>query len=157
MENNPVFQKIYGKTAQYCSENEHCRSQVRNKLLQWRVESSWIDDILSKLEKDDFLNEDRYAELFVRSKVRQNGWGRIKIMQALHFDRVNENSVQKGFVALDENIYRETLAKILQKAEQTVKAGNEKIKEQKIMAHAASKGFEINLIKEIYKKIKEPE
>lgn len=145
---------MYEKAAQYCGEREHCRSQVKNKLRQWGAESVWIEDILSKLETEDFLNEARYAELFVRSKVRQNGWGKLKIVQALRFDKVCEDSIQSGWAALDENIYFETLKKILQKAEHSIKAADSRTKEQKVIMHAASKGFEPELSRKVYREIK---
>lgn len=154
MENNPAFQKMYEKAAQYCSAGEHCRSQVKNKLRQWNAETVWTEEILSKLEAEDFLNEDRYAELFVRSKVRQNSWGKLKIVQALRFDKVREESVQRGWAALDENLYLETLRKVLQKAGQSVKAADARTKEQKIFAHAASKGFEPDLIRKVFLEMK---
>lgn len=154
MENNPAFQKMYEKAARYCSDDEHCRSKVKKKLRQWGAETIWIENILLKLEAEDFLNETRYAELFVRSKVRQNSWGKLKIIQALRFDKVCEESIQSGWTALNENLYLETLKKNLQKAEQSVKAADPQTKEQKIIAHAASKGFEPELIRKVYREIK---
>lgn len=146
----PEQQAIYEKALRYCSQAEHCRSQVGTKLRQWGAESVVAKTLLDKLQEEGFLDEDRFAELFVRSKVRQNSWGRNKILYALRSNGVVESSIRYGLEALDENIYQDVLLDVLKKAKARIKESDSRAKEQKVIAYAVSKGFEIDLIKRLY-------
>ena len=63
----------------YCSKAEHCIDDVRQKLWTWKVPTEEHDDIINTLIDNNFINEQRYAEAFVKDKFRFNHWGRIKI------------------------------------------------------------------------------
>ena len=145
--NKPVTaQEAFDKAARYCSAEERCRSQVIEKFKQWDVAPEMREGILIGLENAGFLNEKRYAELFVRSKVRQNNWGRYKIIHALKAANVNHDSIQHGLSLLDEQIYLDALDNVIRKAEKSIHESNPTIKQKKIIQHAISKGFEMGLI-----------
>jgi regulatory protein len=141
--------EIFDKAVRYCNVEERCRSQVAAKLRQWDVVSSMADGILIGLENAGFLNEDRYAELFVRSKVRQNNWGRYKIVHALKAANVNSESIEHGLLLLEEQTYCDALENVIRKAQKTICETNPALKQRKIIQHAVSKGFEADLILDI--------
>lgn len=145
--------EIFDKAAKYCSAEERCKSQVIAKLQQWDVHPGIYDNIIEELENSGFLNENRYAELFVRSKVRQNSWGRYKIVQAMKMAKINEESIQYGLSQLDDESYMATLRKVLTKAQITVHDNNSAVRKQKMIRHALAKGFETDLILSIIQEI----
>jgi len=138
--------EAFEKATRYCCVEERCRSQVAEKLKQWNVPPNMTDGILIGLENAGFLNEDRYSELFVRSKVRHNNWGRYKIIHALRSAYVKQSSIQYGLSLLDEQIYLDALKNVIRKAQKTIRATNQMLKQRKIIQHAVSKGFETDLI-----------
>jgi regulatory protein len=138
--------EAFDKAALYCCAEERCRSQVIEKMKQWNVPQEMTNGLLIGLENSDFLNENRYAEVFVRSKVRQNNWGRYKITYALKAANVNADSIKHGFSQLDEQLYLDALQNVLQKAQRLIHEENQSLKQKKIIQHAVSKGFEMELI-----------
>jgi regulatory protein len=138
--------EAFDKAARYCRAQERCRSQVLEKFRQWDVPQEMTAGLLIGLENSDFLNENRYAEIFVRSKVRQNNWGRHKIIHALKAANVNPDSIQHGMSLLDEQTYSEALQNVIRKAQKLIHEDNQTLKQQKIIQHAVSKGFEMDLI-----------
>ena len=80
MKNNSLkYEEALYKSAAYCSQSEHCISDLRNKLTQWGVmESDW-DKIIRYLVDENYINESRYAIAFTKDKFRYNKWGKIKI------------------------------------------------------------------------------
>jgi regulatory protein len=144
--NIPNVQETFDKAARYCCSEERCRSQVTEKLKQWDVPKEMADGILIGLENAGFLNEDRYAELFVRSKVRQNNWGRYKITQALKAAGVKQEAIQYGLSQLDEQTYVDALNNVIRKTQKLIHENNPTLKQRKIIQHAISKGFETDLI-----------
>ena len=92
-----------------CAKQERCRSELRHKLEAWGVEN---EAVLDQLVTEGFLNDRRFAEHFVVSKLRQNGWGRIKIRRALEEKELSEADIETGLGAIDEEEYRDTLRKL---------------------------------------------
>ena len=142
-------QEAFDKVARYCCTEERCRSQVVEKLRQWNVPQEMTNGLLIGLENSGFLNEDRYAEIFIRSKVRQNNWGRYKIIHALKTANVNPDSIQHGIALLDEQTYRDALQNVIRKAQKLIHEENTSVKKKKIIQHAVSKGFEADLVIQI--------
>jgi regulatory protein len=138
--------EAFDKAVRYCCAEERCRSQVLEKMKQWNVPQEMTAGLLIGLENSGFLNEDRYAEIFVRSKVRQNNWGRYKIIHALKVANVNPDSIQHGISLLDEQTYLDALQNVIRKAQKLIHEDDKSLQQKKIIQHAVSKGFEMDLI-----------
>ena len=100
------------KARAYCAKQERCRAELRLKLLAWEVEEEKTDALLAQLEKEGFLNEGRYAEHFAISKLRQNGWGRIKIRAALRQKQVEDDEITNAIGSIDTDEYHRTAQRI---------------------------------------------
>jgi len=156
--NTPLnAQEAFDKATRYCCAEERCRSQVVEKLRQWNVPQEMTNGLLIGLENSGFLNEDRYAEIFVRSKVRQNNWGRYQIIHALKAANVNPDSIRHGIESLDEQTYLDALQNVIRKAQKLIHEEDTSVKRMKIVHHAVSKGFESDLVIQTLKNIDEQE
>lgn len=56
---------------------------VEQRLEAWGLKKSRWDEVIDALLKDDFLNEERYIEAYVRGKFFSKKWGRNKIILGL--------------------------------------------------------------------------
>jgi regulatory protein len=72
-----------GKIQRYCAYQERSHQEVRNKLYSFGLYSDEVDNLLTDLITDGFLNEERFAKAFAGGKFRMKKWGRIKIVNAL--------------------------------------------------------------------------
>jgi regulatory protein len=134
-------QKIY----RYCSYQERCHQEVRNKLYEMGLRSAEVDDLIIHLISEGFLNEERFARAFAGGKFRIKKWGRIKITHALEGKGVSLNCIKIGLKEIDESQYHDTLIKILEKkkAEMT---GTALETRNRIAKYAVQKGFEPDLV-----------
>ena len=60
--------KIQSKIQNYCSYQERCHKDVYKKIKEYTLNESHINDILSNLITQNYLNESRFSKLFSRSK-----------------------------------------------------------------------------------------
>ena len=67
----------------YCSYQERCHSEVYKKLKEFKIKEQMINEILSNLITQNFLNESRFSKLFSKSKFNIKNWGRIRIINEL--------------------------------------------------------------------------
>ena len=142
MTQNEALEKI----KKYCAYQERCQTEVRTKLLEFKLTVENIENIICCLIEEDFINEERFSRSFVRGKLRQKKWGKIKIRQSLQYKNISEYCIRKGFEEIDEEEYLKTLESILKKKEGLLNEENEFIRQQKLAKYAISRGFENNLV-----------
>ncbi len=143
------------KLQQFCAYKERCHSEVRSKILKLEIYGDNLEELISLLIQDDFLNEERYARSYVRGKYRMNQWGKNKIIINLKSKKVSEYCIQKGLEEVDPNEYKSNLKSILEKqSRQYAKKNlNEYQLKSKLFQFAYGKGYESEIINEIIEKL----
>jgi len=137
------------KAQKYCAYQERCHSEVRNKLYEWGLYQSVVEETIGSLIQDDFLNEERFAEAYTRGKFRIKKWGRIKILAELNKRKISEYCKKKGLNQIDEGEYLVALAEVLERREHQEKETNPFRRKQKLAKYLNSRGFESDLVWEL--------
>ena len=138
--------EILKKLARICSQSEQCSPDLRKKIRESGGDPLMEQKIIAQLEKDKFLDDDRYVKAYVREKFKINKWGRIKIGYCLKMKGLPEPVIQKGFGEIDEGQYIKLLKQIMKDKAKTIKSGNKYEKMGQIIRFAQSRGFEPELI-----------
>ena len=135
----------------FCAYQERCQSEVRSKLYDLKVYQNDLENIICELIEQNFLNEERFAQLFCRGKFTQKGWGKIKIVNQLKFKQVSAYCIKKGLQEIEEEAYYNQCKKWIEKKkkELEVKEPNQYILNNKVGIYVISKGFEPDLVWQI--------
>ncbi len=144
-------EKAHAKAESYCAYQERSQQEVRDKLYEWGLYSTQVEQLISILIQDNFLNEERFALAFAQGKLRIKGWGRIKIKQALKFKRVPEKLIQKALKNLDYDEYEQKLIAVFQKKDRLLTEKDSFKRRYKLQQYLLSRGFESDLISEVLK------
>lgn len=144
-----VRQKIY----HYCAYQERSHQEVKNKLYDLGLYSSEVDEMISHLITEGYLNEERFAKAFAGGKFRVKNWGRIKIVQSLEGKGLTKNCIQSGLKEIDEPEYLKTLERLLSKKEEQINEPNPFVKRDKLAKYVIQKGFEPDLVWQAVKKM----
>ena len=135
------------KAKQYCAYQERCHTEVKEKLYSFGINKKEVDELLSELISENYLNEERFAILYAGGKFRIKQWGKVKIKYSLKQKQVSEYCIKKALAAIDERDYTKTLEKIFEQKLKTLKAEkNIFVKKRKLQDHLMQKGFETALI-----------
>ena len=139
------------KAASYCAYQERSQEEVRSKLYDLGLYSDDVEDLISELITENFINEERFAKAYVGGKFRIKKWGRRKIALGLKQHNLSRYCVQKGMEEIDTEEYFEVLTKhILKKMDASTETDLFK-KRNKIANFAIAKGFESELVWEVIK------
>lgn len=104
--------------------------------------------IIATLVKEKFIDDNRFADAFVRDKLKFNGWGKQKIVFKLRSLGVAADIIER---ALRENYYcsdeklsgQEVLEKLLEKKWKSLKEDEPlQVRKAKAVRFAAGRGFE---------------
>lgn len=137
------------KAKHYCAIQERAASEVRKKLFEWKVRPDKINAILETLFKENYINELRFAKVFVSGKFRIKKWGRIKIKSELRARKISDHNIQLALQEIDEDEYLETLQDVINKKRSTLPEPLSYNNKAKVLNFAASKGYEKQLILEL--------
>jgi len=138
------FLKI--RIQRYCAYQERCSHEVEIKLQEWKAPSGKIGQIMNELKDDDFLNDTRYAQSFVRGKFSINHWGRKKISYELIKKGISQGLIIMAMEEIDEPKYLEVLQNMIRNKSIEIKAGKNLTIREKLINFALGKGFEFDLI-----------
>ena len=134
------------KARKYCAYQERSHQEVRTKLLNLGQRGAELEQIISKLIEENFLNEERFAIAFTLGKFRIKKWGKVKIERELKFRKVSNYCIAKAIGAIEQNDYEKTLKSVLLKKWNAVKAENNFVRKNKTAQYLMSRGFESEMI-----------
>lgn len=134
------------KIAAYCAYQERCQEEVRTKLAERGIFGTEAEDLIATMISEGFLNEERYAQAFVRGKYRLKKWGRNKIIHELKFRKISPNCIKSGLKEIDGDEYWNLLLQVAEKKWQALKEGDDLKKKYKIQQYLTGRGFEQDLI-----------
>jgi regulatory protein len=145
---NMSYDRAREKAMRYCSFQERCQLDLTNRFRAWNVEEKNWDKILDYLIDENFLNETRYVEAFVRGKFKMKKWGVNKIKMGLIAKRAfNESQFDKVFKAeIEEEEYLKTISKLIEKKNYLINEPDDFIKRDKVYRYMISKGYESDLV-----------
>lgn len=147
-------QQSVPKIKQYCAYQERCHAEVRDKLYSFGLNKIEVEEIISSLITENYLNEERFAIHYAGGKFRMKQWGRIKIKQALKFKQVSDYCIKKALKEIDSQEYQKTFEKLAEQKLKTLKGEkNIFIKKRKLQDFLLQKGFETQIVVEAVKKI----
>jgi len=142
MELEEAKQKIF----RYCAYQERCHSEVRNKLYEYGLFRPDIDNIISGLITEGFLNEERFAKAFAGGKFRMKQWGKLKIQVELEFRGLTKNCIKIGLKEIDDADYLKTLEELITKKRSQLEEENTFVLRDKIAQYVMHKGYEPELV-----------
>ena len=134
------------KLRHYCGYQERSHSEVKQKLWDLGVRKAEHDEIISSLIEDDYLNEERFAILFVGGKFRMKDWGRKKIYYGLKEKGVGDYIIKRAMKEIDDDVYNKTLEKLAGKKYDSLKGEQYLIRKKKTMDYLLQKGYEPELV-----------
>lgn len=132
-----ILEKLYS----FCAYQERCIQDVQKKLDKLGIEEKYHKIYIHHLQEERFLNEERFVQHFVKSKLQGNKWGKRKIEFALKQKQVDELMIQNALNDLDEEQSNEILFSLAEKKNRSLKEPDQWKRQQKLFAYLAQKGF----------------
>jgi regulatory protein len=145
------------KLRHYCRYQERCHAEVKEKLYSFGLYKQVVEECISQLIEEDYLNEERFAMQFAGGKFRVKQWGRKKIQHGLKLKRVSEYCIRKALQEIDQEQYSNTLDKLAAKKWSSIKGQGitQFVRTQKTTIWLLQRGYEPELIRGVIKTITE--
>ena len=142
---------ILKKVLRYCAYQDRCVQEVRNKLATFDMPDSEKGKILKLLVDEGYLDDERYASTFVRSKIYLKKWGVNKIRMSLKMKGISDEIISNALSEIDPEIYREELVKVLKSKK--ISETDPCKRRAKLAQYAMQKGYEPSLVWDVVRVI----
>lgn len=129
------------KIKHFCAYQERCHSEVKDKLYGFGLYPKEVEEILSNLIEEGYLNEERFAIAYAGGKFRMNKWGKNKIISELKKKRVSPYCIKKGISYIDEDAYMITITKLYTAKMKTFKSASA-LNTKKAIHYLLGKGYD---------------
>ena len=148
MKKNMTEQEAYLQLAAICAQAEHCQQEMRDKMKRWEIDETVQNQVIERLIKERYIDEERYARAFVKDKIRYNKWGRRKVQQALWQKRIKDDIQQQVLDEIDEKEYLNVLRPLIKQKRKSIKAESDYELNQKLVRFALGRGFTFDIIRQ---------
>ncbi len=125
-----------------CARAEKAESDALRLMRGWGVAPDAARQVLEQLKRERFIDNSRYAETFVREKMRLSGWGEYKIRTALQRKLIDRTLIDAALAATDRSGMGERLGAKLRAKLRTVKYKTPYDLKSKLLRYALSLGYE---------------
>lgn len=125
-----ITQELYQKIITQTTQEEHYLSC--QKYIEYRLRStkeikdylkkkqvSNIEPIITKLIKNNYLNDDNYCKCYINDKLKFTNNGTYKIINELKQKEISTSIIEKYHYLLNDEIMNERIKKIIDKNIQT--------------------------------------
>ena len=130
----------------YLARAEHCRAALTQKLIKKNIDRKAIEPALDYLEGVRYLDDERFAGAWLRTRSIDHAEGRIRLAAELASRGVDRNAAKK---ALDEFFSEHNELDICARAYRKIR--NLKKDTEKIKSSLVQKGFTLKEIETVMK------
>ena len=128
---------------------EHSAFMLRTKLRQRGFEPPVVETVLAQLKEKNYLDDSRFARLWVTSRLKRNPAGKSVLVSGLRAKGVSAHDAEEAVSEiLDEEALLEGARKVYNKAARKKNSTPEKIK-----AAMVQKGYSLSVIRLITKEV----
>lgn len=136
----------------YCAYQERCHKEVNQKLRDMNMITEAIDQIITHLIQENYLNEERFSQSFARGKFNIKKWGKNRIVNELKQRGISKYNITTALKEIDENTYTETLDALAKKRLGQITEKNIQKRKKKLADYLLYRGWESHLV---YAKLQE--
>ena len=140
----------FRKIKHYCAYQERAHAEVKQKLYGYGLYKNEVEELLSQLIEENYLNEERFAIAFAGGKFRIKQWGKTKIKYELAQKQVSAYCIKKALASILEDDYEKTLIKLATEKLKTLQSEpNIFTKKTKLQNYLLVKGYEFDVVRRV--------
>ena len=148
------FEKFYNKTLRFLSYRPRSEKELRDKLKKKKTSGEIINKIILRLKENNFINDEEFVKWWIEQRTTFKPRSFRLIKMELKQKGVSNDLIEKVIDDLRLTIDDlKSAKKLIQKRLSRYKNLPREKKFQKIARFLSSRGFDYDIIKEIFKEI----
>lgn len=139
------------KLRHFCGYQERSHEEVKQKLYGFGLYKEEVENAISILIEENYLNEERFAIAFAGGKFRMKQWGKVKIGYELKTKKVSAYCIKIALQSIESEVYKATLLELAEKKWDVLLKDEEKlfVRRSRLTTYLLQRGFESPLVSEV--------
>lgn len=129
-----------------CARAEKCEADARRLMRGWGVAEQEIEPVVARLVRERFIDDSRYAAMYVREKAHLAGWGAYKIRTFLQRKQIARQTIDEALQQINPAQATDRLMERLQRKARTTKAKSPYELRTKLIRYGLSLGFSYDAV-----------
>lgn len=146
MQNEKIPAQITEKIKRFCAYRERCIEETKKKIKSLGANAEQSEKIIQLLTNEGYIDERRFAGVFVRGKFNNNHWGRVKIQLELNMRNIPDAVSREALKEIDDEAYAQLLSKLAGNKMRSLMEKSADDVREKTAAYCIGKGFEPDLV-----------
>ncbi len=134
-------EQALSRLAAQCARAEYCLADMRQKMQSWELPDGAEERILNQLVKEGYVDEQRFAQAFVRDKFRYNHWGSRRIGFELRKKNIDETIIEDALGEIDTDSADATLTALLEQKLRSTKGKTDYEVFLKLLRYSVGRGY----------------
>ena len=151
--NENIYYEIYNMALTYIEIKMRTSKEIKDYLNKKNFNTKLVDEVLDRLNKEGYLNEEKYIDAFVNDKVNLTNWGPYKIKKSLLDLELDETLINNKLNTISENIWNGKIEKIINKKLNSLKNKSNYMIKNKLKIDLYNLGYDNNSIEENLNKL----
>lgn len=151
IKDNRIFH-IKQRAFRYLGRRQHSISELRIKLKQKGYETELINDVLDDLKQKNYLDDTKFANMFIEEKIKLKLWGEQKLRSELIKKGIKTEIISDVLrnIISDEDTLNNAMT-VASKKYDTLRSRNldDDVIKKKLIAFLKSRGYNYDVIKEV--------
>lgn len=131
-----------------CARAERARSDALRLMRGWGLSEADAQRVLARLTAERFIDDRRYAEAFVREKLRLSSWGTYKIRAALRRKGIDREVIDTALAQADGPEMAARLEKQLRRKALSLRGAAPHELRTKLIRYGLSLGYDYAAVSE---------
>lgn len=120
--------------------------EINDYLYKKTSDSDIVNIVIDKLKSNGYLDDNRYANAFIKDKLNFTSWGDYKIINELNRLGVSSFDIENNMYLLDDDTLNERMKKIIDKDIRTNKKYSGVKLRNKVYNHLLTSGYSKNRV-----------
>lgn len=138
--------KAINVAIKYITIRLRSKKEISDYLLKKDFSSEIVIAAINKLEKNKYLDDDKFASAFIKDKLNFTTMGDYKIKLELSRLGVASDIIEKNINMIDQELLEAKIKKIIEKDIQKNKKYNGRELKNKIYSHLLSQGYSQSIV-----------
>ena len=147
--------KTYNYALSVLSRVAKSEKKLRDKMQEKGYDNNFIDKAIIKLKQQKYLDDERYSEMLISSKINISKYGKRKIKEALYEKGIDREIIDEKLGLLSEDDELERAFTLGAKKLNTLKEEDIRKKSLKLSNYLINKGFDFSVVKKAVSKLLE--
>lgn len=143
-------QRIKENAYWFLARRAHSEKELRTKLLNKGYEKNLVDEILAELKQQKVVDDDAFAQSFVRSRLTSKPLGEFALRQELRNKGITDEQIESVLkTAYNEKSQVEYVRELIQKKLPQYENLDDRVKKKRLSDFLVRRGFDWELVKDV--------